>query len=120
MRIHGFMRQVNPTMQNLAYLLLTHTAGGDPDINSPADAMEQTTNTLRLHLGKLMGVDGFSLLLVRALTFARVDYPWLEDIQVERDGSLKGLHTAVKEQEATEPSYCRTFSDCWLPLLAKK
>jgi hypothetical protein len=89
-------------MQNLAHLLLTHTTGGSSDIDSLADAMERASNTLRLHLGKLMGIDGFSLLLVRSLTFARADFPWLKDIQAGKDGSLKGLDTTVRGQEPVE------------------
>ena len=48
-------------MQNLAHLLLTHELGGSRDIDSLTVAMERACDTLRRHLTKLMGVDGFTL-----------------------------------------------------------
>ncbi len=96
------MRQADSALQNLAPLLLAHEAGGDGEPELLADAMERACERLRLHLGKLMGMDGFTLLLVRALTLARADFPWMAEIQAERDGSLKNLRAACAGREPTE------------------
>lgn len=96
------MRQSPSTAQNLAQLLLTHEAGGDQDLETLAAATERACDTLRLHLARLMGLDGFTLLLIRALTFARTEFPWLEGIRAEKDGSLKGLHAVAGEREPAE------------------
>ena len=97
-RVPGVRRQTNPALQNLAQLLLTQEAG----VDSSTEAMARVCDKLRLHLAKLMGLDGFTLLLVRSLTFARGDFPWLETIQAERDGSLNGLRPSVQTQEPAE------------------
>ena len=90
------MRQPNAALKPLAQLLLTHEA----EAERPSDALERVCATLRLHLAKLMGLDGFTLLIVRALTFARADFPWLAGIQTESDGSLKGVHAAAQQAPA--------------------
>lgn len=96
------MRQASSAMQNLAHLLLRHEWNDSPDAATLSDAMERACDKLRRHLVKLMGPDGFTLLLVRSLTFAKTDFPWLTGIQVERDGSLKGLRAVVEEREPAE------------------
>jgi hypothetical protein len=96
------MRPVNSTAKNLAWLLLTHETGEHRASIALADAMERVCDKLRLHLVKLMGLDGFTLLLVRALTFAQSDFPWLEEVQTQQDGSLRGLNTSIETQEPAE------------------
>lgn len=91
------MRQANPTVLRVARHLLQHEVGGSQDAASFADATVRAYDKLRVHLTKLMGTDGFTLLLVRSLTFARADFPWVESITVERDGSLTGVSSAVGE-----------------------
>ena len=46
---------------------------------------------LRPQLATLMGNGGYRALLLRALVLAKAEAPWLRAVQVNMDGSLKGL-----------------------------
>jgi hypothetical protein len=93
------MRQVNPAVRDLARQLLAAEAG---DIRAPHEAVqaaERACAKLRLHLVRLVGLEGFRALLVRALALATADVPWLRAVQVQPDGSLQGLSEAATQQE---------------------
>ena len=96
------MRNAPSVVQKLAQHLLIHEAGVSRDSASLADAMERACDKLRQHLSKLMGLDGFMLLLIRALTLAGAYFPWLEALHVQADGSLKDVYTSVQKQEPVQ------------------
>lgn len=61
---------------------------------SPADRLAtcRACEKLRRPLVTLTGAAGFSSLLTRALTLAAREEPALSEVEVETDGSLKGLY----------------------------
>lgn len=106
------MKPPNPAVQALTRRLLTHEAGerrdvpavvsdttsgvsDTPEVEALADAAERACDKLRLSLAKLLGSDGLGVLVGRALTLARAEFPFLEGVQVRSDGSLKGLAAAA-------------------------
>ena len=89
------MESPHPAVQALTRRLLAHEAGERPDAEALADAAERAFDKLRLHLSKLLGTDGFRVLLRRAITLARAQFPWLEGVEAQSDGSLKGLAAAA-------------------------
>ena len=52
----------------------------------------RVSEKLRVKLIKTTGVGGFSALVSRALALAGAEVPWLRTLQINSDGSLKGLH----------------------------
>jgi len=96
-----------PNSAILARLLLAHEAGERRDAEALANAAEQVFDKLRLLLSKLLGPDGFRVLLRRAVTLARSAFPWLEDVPAQSDGFFKGLAAAradgsIADAEALE------------------
>ena len=55
---------------------------------------------LRHPLSRLAGVNGFRMLLVRALTLAKAQVPGLIAMQVKPDGSLEGFNDPGNRAEA--------------------
>ena len=94
-------------MQALTRRLLAHEAGENPTVDALADAAERAFDKLRLYLSKILGSDGFQVLLTRARTLAQAEFPWLESVPAQSDGFLKGLAAArasgaITEAEAIE------------------
>jgi hypothetical protein len=62
----------------------------------PANAKDSVAfrvcEKLRVELSKTTGVGGFSALVSRALALAGAEAPWLRELQINSDGSLRGLH----------------------------
>jgi hypothetical protein len=85
------MKLPNSAVQALTRRLLAHEARDRRDVEALADAAGRAVEKLRLHFSKLLGPDGFRALLGRAMTLARAEFPWLEGVQAQSDGSLKGL-----------------------------
>ena len=48
---------------------------------------------------RLVGLEGFRALLVRALALARAERPWLSAVEVRQDGSLQGLGEAALQRD---------------------
>lgn len=94
------MSRPDPASRALARLLLAHEAGEQWDkaqeVGALADVTERALDKLRLHLSILLGSDGFRVLLRRAVTLARAEFPWLEGVQVRSDGSLDELAAAAR------------------------
>lgn len=86
----------DPVVRDLARRLLAREAGTEsPGTLALAGAAERAFDKLRLHLSRLLGTDGFRVLLARAVTLARAEYSWLESARVRDDGSLEGLAEAA-------------------------
>ncbi len=66
------------------------------------EAAERVADTLRAHLSKRIGQEGFQTLLARALTLTVPQFPHLRAVRVEADGSLVGLRVAAGSEEETQ------------------
>jgi hypothetical protein len=80
-----------PQMRSLAQRLMTLEAGGKNLSETKASAEFSVPDKLRPSLATLMGSAGFRALLSRALALAGTEVPWLHAVQVNADGTLKGL-----------------------------
>ncbi len=94
------MKPANSAMQALTRRLLAHEAGENPTVDALADAAERAFDKLRLYLSKILGADGFHVLLRRAATLAQADFPWLKSVPAQSDGFLKGLAAAARASGA--------------------
>ena len=74
------------TLRLLAY----ESASGKP-ANTKDSVAFRVCEKLRVQLIKTTGVGGFSALMSRALALAGAEVPWLRALQINLDGSLKGL-----------------------------
>ena len=91
-------------MKEFAQRLLAHElrvgkAGGN------GAAAFRIGEKLRVSLGRLMGVAGFRSLFTRALAVASVEVPWLRELQIQADGTVKGLDelkSNLTEQQIAE------------------
>ncbi|MDQ2687179.1 MAG: hypothetical protein M3Y28_04855 [Armatimonadota bacterium] len=83
------------TIPELVRRLLTveDTEGREPD--SVIGVAEGISDTLRAHLSKRIGQEGFRTLQARALTLTTALYPHLRAVRVAHDGSLIGLRGAT-------------------------
>jgi hypothetical protein len=64
--------------------------------------MERVCEKLRAHLTVLMGLDGFTLLLIRSFTLAVAEFPWMESLPAKKDGSLACTHASMSHQAPPE------------------
>ena len=76
----------SPTIRGYAGQLLVHEASG----TGPA-AASQVFEGLRRPLIALTGVNGFSVLLARALALTQRELPRLNGLSVTSDGTIEGL-----------------------------
>jgi hypothetical protein len=80
-----------PKSRHLAQRLLTYEALAGENSEPAETAASRVCERLRQPLITLAGVAGFRSLLSRALTLARAEAPSLNTVEVEADGSVKGL-----------------------------
>ncbi|MBC7912413.1 MAG: hypothetical protein H7Y30_18040 [Pyrinomonadaceae bacterium] len=94
------MSTASPEIQELARRLIAVEAARDDSPDARVDvAAVRVGNVLRLRLIRLAGVDGFSSLLSRALTLAKMEVPSLNMVRVGADGSLEGFDGVEGDQE---------------------
>ncbi len=96
------MTPPSPAFQSTAQRLIEDAASSDEDEAALLRAVEQVFQRLHDHLGKLIGVVGFTTLLTRALKLARGEAPALGALEVKPDGSLAGLSEAFVERSPAE------------------
>ena len=94
------MNTASPEIQDLARRLLAFEAAHQNSSDARVDVAVRVIEELRMHLSKLMGVDGFRSLLSRALTLAKAGGPSLNMVHVRADGSLEGFDGIEQSQEA--------------------
>jgi hypothetical protein len=80
-----------PKSRHLAQRLLTYEGVAGKNSEPTESPAVRVCAKLRLPLITLAGVAGFRSLLSRALTLARAEAPSLGGVEVEADGSVKGL-----------------------------
>jgi hypothetical protein len=88
--------------RHLAQRLLSYEVVAGKNSESTESAAFRVCAKLRLPLTTLAGVAGFRSLLCRALTLARAEVPSLRAVQVEADGSLKGLDELASQTDTEQ------------------
>lgn len=92
-------------MRNFAKLLISLEALGDKPPTGSTAVFFPIPEKLRPQLATLMGSIGYSVLLSRALALAKIEEPWLRDIQITDEGVLEGsaeLHVRPDSGEFLE------------------
>ena len=84
-------QNAEPKLKEFARRLLACEAASDKPIGAKKSAAFHVCEKLRGPLGQHLGMDGFRSLLSRALALAGAEVPWLMELQLKTDGSLKGL-----------------------------
>jgi hypothetical protein len=87
-------------MQYLARQLFDLESKHGEPTDSSADITARVCERLRSSLSQFAGAVGFSSLLSRALTLARIQEPALKNVQVRSDGTLVGLFDVEKTFES--------------------
>ena len=78
-------------MRDLAKRLLALEAASPSITDTHAHEALRVFEKLRISLTRFAGPDGFSALLQRALTLARMDVPALQTVTVDAGGRLEGF-----------------------------
>lgn len=90
----------------LAHRLLAHEAGMAHDSGDTAASGSAVCQKLLAEIEQFIGHDGFKALLARALHMARVEFPFLAEVQIGEsdEGWLIGLSENIATRDATEVS----------------
>ena len=98
------MRQATPELREQARRLFAREGGGPGDAPGPAGAMENACQELHRRFDPLIGSEGFSALLRRALSIAAREFPWVAEVGVEDypNCSLRGLAEAARGRDEAE------------------
>src|SRR5215213_3756121 len=95
------MRDVIPAMPTgFARRLLAYEAALERDPGASGPVAFRVSEKLRGPLGKLLGVDGFRSLLVRARALAAAEVPWLVELEIKVDGSWGDLDGLEEKLDA--------------------
>lgn len=88
-----------PPIRALAQKVLAAegAVAGSSDILASPQA--RIAEKLRGALIQLLGPDGFTALLKRALGLAKTELPWLDSIQVNNEGHLQGMEAFGGDEE---------------------
>lgn len=78
-------------LKRLARQLLAYELESGKSADAKNSAAFHVCVKLRVSLGKLMGMGGFRSLLSRALSLARAEVPWLQDLEISKEGALEGV-----------------------------
>jgi hypothetical protein len=81
-------------------LLAYEMASGNPSVAQGESAAFRVCEKLRGPLGKLLGIDGFRSLLLRAQALACAEVPWLMELEIKTSGSLGDLSGLVAKLDA--------------------
>lgn len=85
------MPSCTPELKEFSRRLLALEASlGQPGASS-GPAVFRVCQKLRRSIGRLTGNEGYRALLIRALTLAGAEVPWLQKLNVAADGALEGL-----------------------------
>lgn len=92
----------SPEIRNFAQRLVAYEATGDSPLGTDLPAGFRIVEKLRRPLSRLAGVNGFRMLLVRALTLAKAQVSGLSPVHVKPDGSLEGFSDSGDRAQAAE------------------
>lgn len=87
--MHGI--RANLTTRALAERLIAYEVTVDRTSQTDFFDTCHVCERLRLALAKLFGLDGYCMLMARALILAKREAPQLIDVKVDDDGSIEGL-----------------------------
>lgn len=90
-------------VKGLVRRLLTLEAAESQAQDTVLGAAERICIKLHLQLSKMIGQEAFQTLLARALTLAAAEFPHLNTIRIEANGSLVGLHGAAQARPQKAP-----------------
>ena len=88
------MNEPTRAAENIARRILACEA--DEDDPPQSHAASRAVEKLHPYLTKYVGAAGFHALLVRALSLAKAQVPWLASVQVKADATLAGFDEAVQ------------------------
>lgn len=80
-------------------LLAYEGASGDPSVAKDSAAFRVCAK-LRGPLSKLLGIEGFRSLLLRAQALAAAEVPWLVNLEIKMDGSWGNLNGLEEKLDA--------------------
>ena len=89
-------------MRDFAERLIAHETKGNKSSATKPSAAFLVVEKLRPLLANLMGNAGFRALLSRSLALANAEVSWLRTVQVQSDGSLKGLDELEAQVDRNE------------------
>jgi len=92
----------SPEISNFAQRLVAYEANGDSPPGTDLPAEFRIVEKLRRPLSRLAGVNGFRMLLVRALALAKAQVSGLSPVHVKPDGSLEGFSDSGDRAQAAE------------------
>jgi hypothetical protein len=90
--------ETNQKIRSIARSLLSYESTADAGPETDIAATYRVLEALRRRLCTVVGVQGFRVLLTRALTLARARVPRLSEVTVNPDGSLTGLSALPAEE----------------------
>jgi hypothetical protein len=93
------MPQTMPEANAIAQRLLAYDITQGTPAELPGQAVVRACEKLCGSLSRVVGVAGFRSILVRALTLARRDVPWLATVEVTGEGALAGFGEAARAQD---------------------
>jgi hypothetical protein len=83
--------RASSTTRDLAERLLAYEAALDRTLQGESSDTCHVCEKLRRSLERLLGADAYTLLVARALGFAKLEVPILQSVQVRANGSIEGL-----------------------------
>jgi hypothetical protein len=92
----------SPEIRSFARRLVVYEATGDSPRGTALPAEFRIVEKLRRPLSRLAGVNGFRMLLVRALTLAKTQVSGLGPVHVKPDGTLEGFNDSSDRAQAAE------------------
>lgn len=93
------MNQLSREIGNLARRLIALEVPRDGESPASGNPAVKACDKLRIPLAKLAGVAGFRSLLSRALALAKGEFPELDPVKVNADGSLEGFD-GIEQKDA--------------------
>jgi hypothetical protein len=96
------MSQATPQMRDFAEHLIVHETRGNKSSGARTRAAFPVIEKLRPKLATLIGDAGFRALLSRTLARAQAEVPSLRAVQVEADGTLRGVAEFEAEADPRE------------------
>lgn len=98
------MREIDPEPREWAQKLLYHEANARQGVAELVEAADQVCVRLREQLSPLIGLEGMSAVLRRAVRMSQDDFEFLKGVEVPREsnGCLKGLREGAQGRSPNE------------------
>ena len=99
------MRNLAPDSLPLARIVIAEELLPGVTSDTEVQAAFRVCEKLRHSLSELVGTVGFRLLLTRAITLNRAEFPWLDKLGMKPDGTFASsaeVETGLTKQDASE------------------